>query len=593
MAAQLTFSKINYQSWLAKAVSILSGVALAVALLSIWLLYETAYKQEALRLVELAKTQAILIESVAAFDIEHSQNAHPGGASAATFYQLEAAHRKYPGFGETGEFTLGTLKDGKIIFLLSHRHFDFLEPVPIPWASDLGEPMRRALRGESGIVVGLDYRGEVVLAAHEPLPLLKAGIVAKIDLSEIRAPFVYAGFLSLAGVFVIVLVGALIFRRISIPLLERDKAVLDLNLLSQAIEQSPNMIFITATDGTIQYINSRFTEMTGYSEEEAIGQTPRILKSGDTPINIYKGLWGNLTSGRPWRSEIKDRRKDGSIFWASMVAAPVINDEGLITHFIAIHEDITRHKIAKERTRKARVQAKIANRAKSEIMANMSHELRTPLNAIIGFSATMKDEVFGPLGSDKYVEYIEDINVSGIHLLEVINDILDVSALESGKLKLNEEDVDLVETVESVLRIIGAKASEGQIALSGPTIADIPSLFADKQRLKQIFMNLLSNAVKFTPKGGMVSCDAFVDSNGSIVVTVTDTGIGMDEAGMAKAFEQFGQVDGSLTRTHEGSGLGLPLTMGLVEAHGGTMSVESEPEKGTRVTVTFPSERVV
>ncbi len=593
MAAQLTFSKINYQSWLAKAVSILSGVALAVALLSIWLLYETAYKQEALRLVELAKTQAILIESVASFDIEHSQKSHPGGASAATFYQLEAAHRKYPGFGETGEFTLGTLKDGKIIFLLSHRHFDFLEPVPIPWASDLGEPMRRALRGESGIVVGLDYRGEVVLAAHEPLPLLKAGIVAKIDLSEIRAPFVYAGLLSLAGVFVIVLVGALIFRRISIPLLERDKAVLDLNLLSQAIEQSPNMIFITATDGTIQYINSRFTEMTGYSEEEAIGQTPRILKSGDTPINIYKGLWGNLTSGRPWRSEIKDRRKDGSIFWASMVAAPVINDEGLITHFIAIHEDITRHKIAKERTRKARVQAEVANRAKAEIMANMSHELRTPLNAIIGFSATMKDEVFGPLGSNKYVEYIEDINVSGIHLLEVINDILDVSALESDKLKLNEEDVDLVETVESVLRIIGAKASEGQIALSGPSIADIPSLFADKQRLKQIFMNLLSNAVKFTPKGGMVSCDAFVDSNGSIVVTVTDTGIGMDEAGLAKAFEQFGQVDGSLTRTHEGSGLGLPLTMGLVEAHGGTMSVESEPEKGTKVTVTFPSERVV
>lgn len=593
IADNLSSKKTNYKSWLAKAVTVLAGVSLSVALFSNWMLYEAAYNQEMIRLAELAKTQAILIDAIATFDAEHSKNAHPQGAAAATFSQLEAAHREYPGFGETGEFTLGTLKDGNIIFLLSHRHFDFTEPVPIPWKSDLGEPMRRALRGESGMVVGLDYRGEMVLAAHEPLPKLNAGIVAKIDITEIRKPFIRAAQIGFIGLLMMVSIGALVFRRISIPLVEREKALTDLRLLSHAIDQSPNMMFITNIKGVIEYINPRFTEFTGYTSEEVIGQTPRILKSEDTAPEVYADMWGELLAGREWRGEIKDRRKDGGVFWASMVAAPVRDDEGEICHFIAIHEDITQFKLAQERTHHALEQAEIASRAKSELMANMSHELRTPLNAIIGFSATMNEQIFGPMANDKYEEYAHYINVSGTHLLEVINDILDVSGVEAGKLVLHEESVDLVEIVDAAIRIISPKAQEGCVSITGLTEQNLPRMTADPRRLKQILLNLLSNAVKFTPERGEVSCAAFVDDDGALVLTVTDNGVGMDEAGLTKAMMQFGQVDSSLTRKHEGTGLGLSLTQGLVELHGGTMTLASAPGKGTTVTMHFPAERMI
>ncbi|MCR4378160.1 MAG: PAS domain S-box protein [Rhodospirillales bacterium] len=585
--------KTDYQKWLAKAVTILASVALAVTLFSNGLLYDAAYKQESQRLVELVKSQAILINAIAKFDAEHSQRDHPQGAIGATFSQLETAHRQYPGFGGTGEFTLGTRKDGNIIFLLSHRHFDFLEPLPIAWDSELGEPMRRALRGENGVGVALDYRGATVLAAYEPLPDLNAGIVAKIDLDEIRQPFVQAALIGLSGVLLMVVIGAMVFRRISIPLLEREQALNDLRLLSQAINQSPIMMFITNTQGVIEYVNPSFTAMTGYAQQEAIGQNPRILKSGETSPEFYEQMWANLMAGQEWRGEVKDRRKDGSTFWASMVLAPVKGEDGKATHFVAIHEDITEQKQAQEAMQKAREQSDITNRAKSEIMANMSHELRTPLNAIIGFSSSMDEAIFGPLGHDKYKEYAQHIHSSGAHLLEIINDILDVAAVEAGKLKLNEERVNVQEVIEVALRMISPKAKEGGVHLKGPSVSALPPLLADPRRLKQIALNILSNAVKFTPKDGVVTCDVGIDGNGAMLLTVTDTGVGMDEAEIVKAMTQFGQVDSSLARKHEGTGLGLPLTQGLVELHGGALSLTSQKGVGTQVTVRFPAERVI
>lgn len=591
--AQTPNKSTNYKSWLAKAVTVLAGVSLTAMLFSNWVLYEAAFEQESTRLAELARTQAILIDAMATFDAKFSQHDHPQGAAAATFSQLEAAHRKYPGFGDTGEFTLGTLKGQNIIFLLSHRHFDFAEPVPIPWVSDLGEPMRRALRGESGIVVGLDYRGEMVLAAYEPLSQLKAGIVAKIDITEIRKPFIRAGLIGFVGLFLMVFIGALVFRRISIPLVEREQALTKLRLLSHATENSPNMMFITNTEGIIEYVNPRFTKLTGYTSEEAIGQSPRILKSGDTPPEFYTNLWTSLKSGQEWRGVIKDRCKDGSNFWASMVAAPVKGDDGNISHFISIHEDITEQKLNEERMIQARSQAEIANRAKSEIMANMSHELRTPLNAIIGFSATMNEQIFGPVGNEKYEEYAQYIHSSGTHLLEVINDILDVSAVEAGKLELNEDDINLSDTLEAALRIVATKAQDGDVTLKGLSQGALPLVRADQRRIKQVCLNLLSNAVKFTPAGGQVSVDAYSEENGDLVLCFSDTGIGMDDNELAKAMTQFGQVDSSHTRKHDGSGLGLPLTKGLIELHGGTMTLLSKPGNGTKVSVTIPAERVI
>lgn len=589
---QVPTHKINYRRWLGKAVLVLTCVSLSSALISNWLLYNAAYREETVRLSELVQTQAILIKTVAEFNVRHAEAGLADDAEAATFSLLEAAHQNYPGFGETGEFTLGTYQGGNIVFMLSHRHFDFTEMVPIPWNSKLGEPMRRALNGHSGTLTGYDYRGEMVLAAHEPLPLLKAGIVAKIDLQEIRKPFIRAALISLIGVAIMTLIGALVFLRISKPLAERDEALVDLRILLHAFEQSPNMMFITDTQGIIKHINPCFTKMTGYSPQEAIGQTPRLIKSGDTPPDFYADMWKNLTAGREWRGEIKDRRKDGAIFWASMVAAPVKDENGEIKHFVAIHEDITQHKLEKLRTQEAFEQAEIANRAKSEIMANMSHELRTPLNAIIGFSSAMQGQLLGPLGNTKYLEYAGDINWSGLHLLDIINDILDASAIEAGKLVLHEENVDVADAMNSMLRLVAPKADLGGVALTGITQNNLPGVFADPRRLKQIFLNLLSNAVKFTPEHGEVSCDAFIDANGAMVISVTDTGIGMDKKGLAKAMEQFGQVDSSLARKHDGTGLGLSLTKGLVELHQGTFTIKSALGKGTQATVRLPAKRV-
>ena len=234
-----------------------------------------------------------------------------------------------------------------------------------------------------------------------------------------------------------------------------------------------------------------------------------------------------------------------------------------------------------------------ANRAKSDLMANMSHELRTPLNAIIGFSETMKEEMFGSVGSDKNREYLDDIHQSGQHLLGLINDILDVSAIEASALELHEENVCLVEAIDTSIRLIMPRAESGQVNVTSSIDPKIPMIYADERRVKQALLNLLSNAVKFTRQEGTVCVSALHNDDGSLAITVADNGIGMDAEELKMAMSKFGQVDSGLERKHEGTGLGLPLTKGLVELHGGDLDINSEKGHGTMITVTFPKERVV
>jgi signal transduction histidine kinase len=236
--------------------------------------------------------------------------------------------------------------------------------------------------------------------------------------------------------------------------------------------------------------------------------------------------------------------------------------------------------------------SEMANRTKSELMANMSHELRTPLNAIIGFSAMIKAETFGHL-NEKYLSYAKDINNSGQHLLELINDILDASAIEAGKLGLHEEDMDVDNLVNATMRMLKNRAREGNIRLIKNIDDDLPMLHADARRMKQILLNLLSNAIKFTPRNGKVSIRASLDDAGAHVFTIIDTGIGMNKAELSEAMSKFGQIDSGLNRKYEGTGLGLPLTLGLIDLHGGTFDIVSKKEGGTTVTVRFPPHRTV
>jgi signal transduction histidine kinase len=247
--------------------------------------------------------------------------------------------------------------------------------------------------------------------------------------------------------------------------------------------------------------------------------------------------------------------------------------------------------IEEQHLRVAKEGAEAANRTKSEFLANMSHELRTPLNAVIGFSEMIKVEMFGPV-SERYRGYATDIFNSGSHLLELINEILDLSKLEAGQFELTEEDVDLAEMILACLHLVEAQAQKSKIRISTALDPEVRLIRADDRRMRQILINLLSNAVKFTPEGGKIRVSSFLKNDG-LAIEVSDTGIGIAAEDMAKVMTSFGQVESKISRKYEGSGLGLPLAKHLVELHGGTMTIESQVDVGTTVTIVLPSDRIV
>jgi two-component system, sensor histidine kinase and response regulator len=280
-------------------------------------------------------------------------------------------------------------------------------------------------------------------------------------------------------------------------------------------------------------------------------------------------------------------------FFSDKVIEPNESLLQVMQHIGTQQGQVVARKRAEKELSKAKLDADIANMAKSELLANMSHELRTPLNAIIGFSDVLGDELIGELANAKQREYINDIKNSGEHLLKLINDVLDVSAIEAGKVDLYEETLVVTNVFNAAVRLITPQFENGQLTLTIQASDDLPLIFADERRLKQIFLNLLSNAIKFSHAGGQITLSALLGDGGTLIFSVSDTGIGMNDAEIEKALSQFGQVDGTISRKVEGTGLGLPLSKGLIELHGGSFEIESEKGTGTMVTVTLPKERVL
>jgi signal transduction histidine kinase len=238
----------------------------------------------------------------------------------------------------------------------------------------------------------------------------------------------------------------------------------------------------------------------------------------------------------------------------------------------------------------AKNSAEAASRAKSEFLANMSHELRTPLNAIIGFSEILRQEGLGPLGHASYRDYVRDVHESGVHLLKIINDILDLSKIEVGRLTLNEVPIDVRDTVESCLRIVRERTANAGLDLIADFAPNLPTLNADERMVKQVLLNLLSNAIKFTPRGS-VRVTAGVAANDGVYISVIDTGIGIAPEDIEKALMPFVQIDSSLQRKYAGTGLGLPLARSMIEHHGGGFEIASKVGEGTAITVRFPPGR--
>ncbi|GAB6989698.1 PAS domain-containing hybrid sensor histidine kinase/response regulator [Paenibacillus pini] len=374
----------------------------------------------------------------------------------------------------------------------------------------------------------------------------------------------------------------------------RNQTIENLRDIENALDES-SIVAITTDKGVITYVNEKFCEISKYDRTELIGRTHRVINSGFHPKTFFKYMWETIKQGKVWRGEVKNRAKDGSEYWMNTTIVPFLNDDGVPHQFISIRSDITdRVKAEKdlaERTEqlaKAHDEAIQASMIKSQFLANMSHELRTPLNAIIGYSEMLQEEA-EELGEPVFVEDLSKISKSGNHLLALINDILDISKIESGKMELDPETYSLSSLIQDVLTTM-----EPLVAGSGNKLHTIcreeGNLTADVTKLRQILINLLSNSNKFTEHGTITFEIEKENRNQKTGYSfrVKDTGIGMTSDQLAKLFQPFAQADASTTRKYGGTGLGLVISQRFIHMMGGDIRVESEYGVGSTFTCWLP-----
>jgi len=360
----------------------------------------------------------------------------------------------------------------------------------------------------------------------------------------------------------------------------------NLKKLNKAIEHSPVSVVITDCDGNIEYVNPKFCELTGYDWDEVISNNPRILKSGEQDDFYYKNLWTIISSGKNWYGEFKNKKKDGSFYWESASISPLFDEQGYITHYVAIKEDITERKLKETELLHAKEVAEESNRLKSNFLANMSHELRTPLVGILGYADILSNELDGK----DHKEMAGTILQSGQQLIETLNSILDLSRIEANKNELERKTYDLREILNESYFLFKPVAKSRNLSLR----INVPSqnlyLDADRHILSKIFNNLINNALKFTLKGEVtISADVIVEGKKLLIKTdVTDTGIGIPEKFQKVIFEPFRQASEGLSRNYTGTGLGLTLTKKFVELINGSISVESKEGSGSTFSVTLP-----
>ncbi|MCX7156507.1 MAG: PAS domain S-box protein [Rhodocyclales bacterium] len=389
---------------------------------------------------------------------------------------------------------------------------------------------------------------------------------------------------------------------------ERMAAEVQLRKLSLAVEQSPESIVITNVDAQIEYVNEAFLRTTGYDREDVIGQNPRILHSGATPPETYLAMWDALTEGRPWKGEFNNRRKDGSDYVEFAIVTPIRQADGRITHYVAVKEDITEKKrigaeldnhrhhledLVMQRTselEEAKAVAEAANHAKSAFLANMSHEIRTPMNAIIGLTHLLRRAGATP----EQAERLTKIDGAAQHLLSIINDILDLSKIEAGRLRLESTDFHLSAILDNVLSLIGEQAATKELTLAVDTDSVPLWLRGDPTRLRQALLNYASNAIKFTERGTISLRARLIEENNDELLVrfeVVDTGIGIAPHKLPRLFQAFEQADTSTTRKYGGTGLGLAITRRLAQLMGGESGVDSTWGTGSTFWLTARLQR--
>ncbi len=375
-----------------------------------------------------------------------------------------------------------------------------------------------------------------------------------------------------------------------------EKAAVDMARVAELqniLDTATDGILVTTREGQIELLNAPAEALFGVNHRDAAGLplTELFAKESHRAVEEYMrelkepGVAGLINNGR----EVIGRHAKGGLIPLFITLGRMGQEE----KFCAVLRDITPWKKAEEELVGARRAAESASEQKSEFLARVSHEIRTPLNAIIGFSDVMIEERFGPIDNDRYRGYLRDINRSGVHVLDLINDLLDISKIEAGKMELTYEAVDLNQLVSETVALLQPQANAERIIIRTSLSRAVPRVVADARSIRQIILNLVSNAIKFTPANGQVIVSTVYEGNGEVVMRVRDTGRGMTEREIEHAMKPFHQVNVTDERRGQGTGLGLPLTKALVEANRAYFDLESTPGEGTIAHVHFPTQRVL
>lgn len=339
-------------------------------------------------------------------------------------------------------------------------------------------------------------------------------------------------------------------------------------------------------------VNPGFRLMFGIADSEDLAASS--IQALFFPATFDRATWvASLTAGAVVNRPREVWHSSGETFWIEESARAVVDAHGQTVAYDGVAIDVTARREADLLLRAAKEEAELAARTKTAFLSMMSHELRTPLNAVIGFAEILQMQMLGPLGSPRYSEYVSDIHGSATHLLSLVNDLLDVTSIESGRRELHEELVSLPRIVDDVLKIIQASAAREQLTITTRLSPNLPDLRADPLALRQVLLNLLSNAVKFTRPSGRIDVTADIDPDGRLTIGVRDTGAGMAPQDIPKVLSGLSRSTNPYVRSRQGAGLGLPITKSLVELHGGRLSIDSQPGAGTNVWVVLPAHRVM
>lgn len=366
---------------------------------------------------------------------------------------------------------------------------------------------------------------------------------------------------------------------------ERKKSEEELRRLSAAVNQTADIVVITDRNGLIEYVNPAFEAETGYSREEAIGKSPRIVKSGIQDKAFYEQLWHTILSGEVFRGVLVNRKKGGEFYYSQKTITPIKDEQGSITHFVSTDKDITDYKLYEQELLRANQELLKLDQLKSEFITNVSHELRTPIAMIKEGVSQVAEGLHGEL-REKQSYYLNKALNNVDRLTRIVSGILDIAGLEAGKAELKKENISTVNTAEQVISHYLPYAKEKNLEIKTQFPSEIAEISADKNKLTQVFINLIDNAIKFTEKGNI---EVRIQDKDSVVeVSVSDTGIGISQDDLPKVFDRFQQFSRAYGPGEKGVGLGLAIVKEIIELHGGKVWVESQPGKGTKFSFWLP-----